>query len=108
MAYEDHKRNHLNTARLCSEEGLLFCPMVVEANGGAWGPVARGVFYELAKTKSVATGEPTDTILGQLYQNLEVVLQRENARSILKRVRALRHNLNTITDAAATVFSEVA
>ena len=39
-AYEDHKRNHLNTARLCSEVGLLFYPMVVEANGGAWGPAA--------------------------------------------------------------------
>ena len=82
--------------------------MVVEANGGAWGPAARGVFYELAKTKSVAMGEPPDTILGQLYQNLDVVLQRENARSILKWVRAFRHNLSSITDAAATVLSEVA
>ena len=79
-----------------------------EASGGAWGPAARGVLFELAKTKSVVTGEPTDTILGQLYQNLDVVLQRENARSIVKRVRAFRHNLDSITDAAATVLSEVA
>ena len=105
-AYEDQKRNHLNTARLCSEEGLLFSPMVVEANGGMWGPAAQGVFSELAKTKSVFTGEPRDTILGQLYQSLDVVLQRENARSILKRMRAFQHEPHDLTDAATTVLAE--
>ena len=72
-AYEDFKRNHLDTARLCNEEGLSFVPVVVEANGGLWGPSARKIFSELAKTKSVHSGEQSDKILGQLYQNLDVV-----------------------------------
>ena len=105
-AYEDFKRNHLDTARLCTEEGFTFVPMVVEAHGGMWGPSARKIFSELAKTKSVHSGEQKDKILGQLYQNLDVVLQRENSRAILRRMGTLQHNINTIADAAATVLSE--
>ncbi len=105
-AYEDYKRNHLSTAQHCSDEGLSFAPMVVEANGGMWGPSAQKVFSELAKTKSVFTGESRDTILGQLYQSLDVVLQRENARSVVKRMRSCRHEHNNIIDAATTVLSE--
>ena len=43
-SYEDFKRGHLGTERLCSDEGFAFCPMVVEAIGGAWGPAAAKVF----------------------------------------------------------------
>ena len=105
-SYEDFKRNHLDTARLCTEAGITFVPMVLEANGGVWGPSARKIFSELAKTKSVQSGEQKDKILGQLYQNLDVVLQRENSRAILRRMGTLQHNINTIADAAATVLSE--
>ena len=104
--YEDFKRNHLDTARLCTEEGITFVPMVVEAHGGMWGPSARKIFSELAKTKSVYTGEHRDEILGQLYQHLDVVLQRENSRAILRRMRTLQHNIDSIAQAAATVLSE--
>ena len=79
----------------------------VEANGGVWGPSACKIFSELAKTKSVQSGEQKDKILGQLYQNLDVVLQRENSRAILRIMDTLQHNINTIADAAATVLSEV-
>ena len=106
-AYEDFKRNHLDTARLCTEGSFSFVPMVVEANGGVWGPSALKIFSELAKTQSVYSGEHRDKILGQLYQNLDVVLQRENSRAILKRMRTLQHNIDSIAEAAATVLSEV-
>ena len=56
-AYEDFKRNHLDTARLCNEEGLSFVPVFVEANGGLWSPSARKILSKLAKTKSVHPGE---------------------------------------------------
>ena len=105
-AYEDFKRNHLDTARLCNEEGLSFVPVVVEANGGLWGPSARKIFSELAKTRSVHSGEQKDKILGQLYQKLDVVLQRENSRAILRRMGTLKHNISNIANAAATVLSE--
>ena len=83
LAYEDHKRTHLDTAALCAAEGLGFTPMVVEAVGGGWGPAAAKMFSELAKAKS---GESEDFVANQLYQRLGVILHRENARAVLKRV----------------------
>ncbi len=86
-SYEGFKRSHLDTERLCREDGLDFCPMVVEAAGGAWGPAAVGIFTELAKTKALLTGEPVEALLTELYQGLSVILRRENARALVKRMR---------------------
>ena len=69
----------LDTASTCAEEGFGFSPMIMEAHGGGWGPVAEKVFAELAQTKSLLTGEPNDLLRNQLYQNLGVILHRENA-----------------------------
>ena len=106
--YEDHKRNHLDTARLCSEEGLAFAPVVVEAGGGAWGPTAQKIYSELAQTKSLITGESKSVILNQLFQNLGVTLHRENARSILKRMRRFTHNIKDVLVAATALQTTAA
>ena len=50
-ANEDFKCAHLDTQRTCSTEGLLFIPVIVEADGGGWGASAKKVFYSLAKAK---------------------------------------------------------
>ena len=104
-SYEDFKRNHLHTARLCDEEGLGFTPMVMEAHGGSWGPAAQKVFSELAKSKSIIVGEPQDILLTQLHQNLSIILHRENARAILKRTQRLSHNLSEVMNSAVTLQS---
>jgi hypothetical protein len=101
--YEDFKRLHLDTERLCAQEGFSFCPMVMEASGGAWGASAAKVFNELAKTKSSVSGEPVDLLLSQLYQNLGIILHRENARSVLKRASPLRGDADHVLAAAATL-----
>jgi len=106
--YEDRKRNHLDTARQCWEQGVTFAPMVVEAVGGTWGPTAKKVFAELAQTKSLLTGEPKEKTLFQLHQSLDVVLHRENARSVLKRMRCFSHNVSDILDASATLNAAAA
>ena len=36
-AYEDYKRNFLNTERLCEADGIQFIPVIAEAHGGGWG-----------------------------------------------------------------------
>ena len=82
------KRTHLDTQALCAAEGLCFKPAVVEARGGAWAPAATTIFAELAKTKSLLTGEPASTVLHQLHQNLGIILHRENARAALRRLCA--------------------
>ena len=103
--YEDYKRGHLNTERLCAEDGHAFCPMVMEAVGGAWGPAAVKVFSELAKSKSMLTGESFDILLSQLYQNLGTILRRENARAIIKRAGSYTRVTDEILAAATTLQS---
>ena len=84
-SHEDFKRSHLDTERLCQEEGFAFIPVVAEAVGGAWGLSAVKVFVSLAKDKFNATGEAKNTILRQLYQHLGILLHRANARAVLRR-----------------------
>ena len=85
IAYEDLKRSHLNTEAICQEEGISFIPIICEADGGGWGPAAHKVWSELAKHKSVRTGEQHSTTANQLLQSLGLILHRENARAILRR-----------------------
>ena len=104
-AYEDYKRGHLHTERLCAEDGHSFCPMVMEAVGGAWGPAAVKIFTELAKSKSMLTGESVDMLLAQLYQNLGTILRRENARAIIKRAGFSTRVSDEVLAAATTLQS---
>ena len=83
--YEDSKRSHLNTEAMCREEGVIFIPVIGEADGGGWGPEAHKVWNELAKHKAIASGEQVSTVVGKLLQSLSLILHRENARSILRR-----------------------
>ena len=75
--------------------------MVVEANGGFWGPAAQKIFQELAQARATLTGELKDSVLLQLHQNLGTILRRENARSIVKRFRRFTHNLQDVLSAAS-------
>ena len=102
-AYEGFKRSHLDTDRLCSEAGFGFNPMVVEAVGGAWGPAAVKVLNELAKSKSMISGEPVDLLRSQLYQSLGIILHRENARAVVKRMRTHTPVVNMVLAAATTL-----
>jgi len=103
--YEDFKRGHLDTERLCAEDGYAFCPMIMEAVGGAWGSAAVAVFSELAKAKSLLTGESPDALLGELYQNLGTILRRENARAIIKRAGSYTRVADEVLAAATTLQS---
>ena len=102
-AYEDFKRNHMNTARLCADAGLSFEPLVVEANGGMWGISAQKIFSELAKLKAIIQGESKGIVLDQIYQSLDVILHRENARAVLKRMQPRIVEEQHLASAAATV-----
>ena len=107
-AYEDHKRNHLHTARLCAEANIGFSPAVQEADGGSWSTSAQKVFSELAKNKAQLTGEPKDSLLRQLHENLSVSLHRDNARAIAKRAHSYTHNMAEVIEAATTLQSAAA
>jgi hypothetical protein len=84
--YEEFKRTHLDTARLCAEQGFTFIPMVVETHGGGWGRDARRTFAVLAKRVADATGEDATVVATQHAQRLSTLLQKETARAVLRRL----------------------
>ena len=86
--YEDFKCSHQDTKAQCQSQGITFIPMVMEAVGGGWGKVARGIWSELAKSSALASGElQTEcTCAVMLRQRLSMTLHRENARSCLRRL----------------------
>ena len=107
-SYEDFKRTYQDTERACVSEGVAFTPMVVEAVGGAWGPAASRILSQLAKDKVIQTGENQDKVILQLYQALGVILHRENARAVLKRLRSHTVDVQDLLQAAATLQADAA
>ena len=102
--YEDRKKSYKDTALVCAEQGLTFVPMVLEAVGGGWGKEARKVWSELAKLSAHAAGE-LETESGSaisFLQRFAVVLHRENARAVLRRLSGgtQQSSLETAVEAA--------
>ena len=85
--YEERKREHQKTAERCSEQGITFIPMVLEAHAGGWGPSARKAFAVLAKRTADATGEDAAVVADRYAQRRSVLLQKENARAVLRRLQ---------------------
>ena len=86
--YEEQKRQFLDTAQACSAAGVTFIPMVVEAHGGGWGQAARRAFATLAKRAADATGDDPAQVATEHAQRLSLLLQKENARAVLRRLQA--------------------
>ena len=85
-AYEERKRNHLQTAALCREQGLQFIPLIAEAVSGGWGREAMKAWRQLGALLANRTGETASTCTEHLLQCLSVTLQRENARAVIQRL----------------------
>ena len=103
LAYEARKRAHLDTDRLCRDVGVLFLPMVIEASGGAWGPTARSVWSEVARAAALLTGVPASSKAEEIGQLLSVILHRENALAIIRRVPAAADAMPAIHSARAAL-----
>ena len=85
-AYAETKRTHLNTAQLCQEEGLNFIPMCADGAGGGWGDDAARVWAGLAHAIAASTGDEVSSVTADLYQSLSLILHREGARAVLRRL----------------------
>jgi len=85
LAYEGYKCAYLNTQAHCRSEGLGFVPMVMEAHGGSWGPEAAKFWSKLAKSHALSSGELRASVLSRFLGSLSIVLNRENARAVLRR-----------------------
>ena len=95
----------MDTAAHCEEDGLTFLPMVMEGHGGSWGAEARSVWNELAKSIALATHQPVAGVAEHLVQSLSVILQRENARAVLRRAPQTTHALHNGASQARAAIS---
>ena len=108
LVYEDFKRSHLDTETACQEEGIKFIPVICEADGGGWGPAAHTVWSEIAKHKSILTGEDISVTASRLLQSLGLILHRENARAILRRApKKANRDLSELLAASAACSTSV-
>ena len=83
--FEERKRLHLDTSRLCSDSGFLFCPMVLEAHGGGWSSGLRKAMVWVSVTASSIGHDSQFTYSLRAAQRISCSLQRENARAVLRR-----------------------
>ena len=86
VAEYEVKKCSQNRLASCGAEGLQFLPIVAEACGGGWGPMAFQTFKAIATAVAARSNEPAGVEYDRLLQCLSVALQRENARAVLRRV----------------------
>ena len=68
-----------------TELGIQFVPLIVEAHSGTWGPIAQKFWKKLAKHANLTLEDDDRQTRFRMMQQLAVILQRENARAILRR-----------------------
>ena len=84
--YEQLKREYKQTARSCEAAGFKFVPMLVlEAHGGGWSGLARGVLGWVAQRIAIAANEEPAAVALRIAQRVSISLHRENARAALRR-----------------------
>ncbi|CAE7257961.1 unnamed protein product [Symbiodinium microadriaticum] len=98
-AYAQTKADHLQTARVCAEQGVRFQPMVVECTG-AWDKAAAKVLWEIARAVAAREGADGQALHGELLQELGVTARRFRARAILRRRAELGLCADTATATA--------
>ena len=83
-AYEQHKREYLETSLDCQQQGFAFLPMVAETSAG-WGPSALCVFKSFARALAAKTGDDASMVLRDQRQSISIALRRANARAVFAR-----------------------
>jgi hypothetical protein len=78
--YAKHKREYLQTAKSCEEAGFRFVPVILEAHGGGWGSMARGVLDWVSRQVAAVQQEEVHVVSLRIAQRISCTLHRENAR----------------------------
>ena len=91
VGYEQFKRDIMpdgeteTTEALCNRPGFCFTPMVIDAHGGGMGKDFRTVIDAIGKQAATVSGLRSDLQSLIIAQRISATLQRENARTILRR-----------------------
>ena len=83
--YEHLKRSFKGTAQSCEAQGFDFVPMVFEAHGGGWSPLARATLDWVSKQQASCHNDDPAAVSLKIAQRISCTLHRENARAVLQR-----------------------
>ena len=85
--------------------GINFIPMCVDGAGGGWGDDAERVWAGLAHAIAATSGDEVSSVTADLYQSLSLILHREGARAVLRR---LPGTVGRLSNALATAKAALA
>ena len=60
--------------------------MIVDGAGGGWGDDAQRIWSSIARAAATSTNEAVSSCAADLYQGLSLILHREGARAVLRRL----------------------
>ena len=83
-SYSRTKESHLDTARVCSQQGVRFQPLVAEASG-AWSREAASVLLLISQAVAARQGDESSAVHARMLQELCVITRLDRARAILRR-----------------------
>ena len=95
----------LNTAAVCSAQGIKFVPLVAETSGG-WGPSGLKTISKLAKRTALISEQSVSVVFSQLLEGLCMAIRRANARAVLKRSQGHMAELSPILLSAADALAD--
>ena len=86
--YARLKERHLDTAKSCEAQGVVFVPMVAESTG-TWDKGAATVLKHLATAVAARSGDAPDAAQAALLQELSVTVRSWRGRAALRRRQEL-------------------
>ena len=82
--YIAKKMSRLNTANLCTQQGVRFVPLVAESTG-AWNRKAGHILLQISRSTAIRTGKDAGVLHRDLFQELCVLMRSHRARAVLRR-----------------------
>ena len=89
-AYADQKGAYQDTARKCSEAGILFQPLVFDSQG-AMTPETQVVLHQLATAMSKVEAKDLHACKTELHERIGILVARASSRSIRRRCGRITH-----------------
>ena len=83
-AYAEKKRSHQDTAKKCDDAGVLFQPLVFDAQGGMT-TEAGVVIHQLASALASAENLQPSVCKEEMMQKFALIISRAGAKSVLRR-----------------------
>ncbi len=106
-AYDEQKRNHLNTEQVCLEAGYRFWPVVHESQGGM-SKAADAAVRAISQALADKEGREPGAVRRELLERVAVVIARSCVRAIRKRCVALPRCPVVLSAAIASSARDIA